>query len=131
MKPLTYAILIRHSIPSEIITKFIIAWGKKIGPKFKLLLTLGSGDDEANLGIEEILTNQVGIYTAQTIELINGLSNVLGKESLLAYLVSMTRRIAEIHRVLKDTGSFYFHCDPTASHYIKLIIDSVFVSSGG
>jgi site-specific DNA-methyltransferase (adenine-specific) len=38
----------------------------------------------------------------------------------------MTLRIVEIHRVLKPTGSFYLHCDPTASHYLKLVLDSVF-----
>jgi site-specific DNA-methyltransferase (adenine-specific) len=40
-------------------------------------------------------------------------------------------RIAEIHRVLKSTGSFYLHCDPTASHYLKLVIDAVFCPKGG
>ena len=43
----------------------------------------------------------------------------------------MTLRITEIHRVLKSTGSFYLHCDPTASHYLKLILDTVFVTTGG
>jgi len=56
---------------------------------------------------------------------------VLKKGSLLAYLVSMTVRIAEIHRVLKPTGSFYLHCDPTASHYLKLVIDAIFCAHGG
>ncbi|MFM6592299.1 MAG: DNA methyltransferase, partial [Dolichospermum sp.] len=65
------------------------------------------------------------------IALITGLSNVLGKGSLLAYLVSMTLRITEIHRVLKPTGSFYLHCDPTASHYLKLILDAIFCAQGG
>ena len=55
----------------------------------------------------------------------------MGKGSLLAYLVSMTLRIAEIYRVLKPTGSFYFHCDPKASHYLKIIIDAVFCSQSG
>jgi len=50
---------------------------------------------------------------------------------LLAYLVSMTLRIVEIHRVLKPTGSFYLHCDPTASHYLKLVIDAIFCVKGG
>lgn len=68
-------------------------------------------------------------WTEQTVELIRGLEKVLGRGSLLAYLVHMTLRIVEIHRVLKPTGSFYLHCDPTASHYLKLICDSVFVSN--
>jgi DNA methylase/Restriction endonuclease len=55
----------------------------------------------------------------------------LGKGSLLAYLVSITLRSVEIHRVLKPTGSFYLHCDPTSSHYLKLILDSIFCPLGG
>lgn len=43
----------------------------------------------------------------------------------------MTLRIVEIHRVLKPTGSFYLHCDPTASHYLKLVLDTVFCGQGG
>lgn len=60
-----------------------------------------------------------------------GLQTVLSQGSLLAYLVSMTLRVAEIHRVLKPTGSFYFHCDSTSSHYLKIILDSIFCSQGG
>ncbi|MFM8008418.1 MAG: DNA-methyltransferase, partial [Dolichospermum sp.] len=88
-------------------------------------------DDHAIHGINEILINYHGLFTQQCMALITGLSNVLGKGSLLAYLVSMTLRITEIHRVLKPTGSFYLHCDPTASHYLKLILDGVFCSQGG
>ncbi len=89
--------------------------------------------DEAEAGllwITHIEQLQSGKLTEQTVELMRGLGKVLGKGSLLAYLVSMTLRIIEIHRVLKPTGSFYLHCDPTASHYIKLILDTVFVSDG-
>ena len=70
-------------------------------------------------------------WTEQTVELIRGLEKVLGRGSLLAYLVHMTLRIVEIHRVLKPTGSFYLHCDPTASHYLKLVLDAVFCGQGG
>jgi DNA modification methylase len=70
-------------------------------------------------------------WTEQTVELIRGLEKVLGRGSLLAYLVHMTLRIVEIHRVLKTTGSFYLHCDPTASHYLKLVLDAVFCGQGG
>ncbi len=88
-------------------------------------------DDYANQGLQEILTNYDGKFTRQCMSLINGLTDVLGKGSLLAYLVSMTLRITEIHRVLKPTGSFYLHCDPTSSHYLKLVLDAVFCSQGG
>ena len=50
----------------------------------------------------------------------------LGDNDMMAYLTMMAQRMAEFHRVLKDTGSIYLHCDPTASHYLKLLMDSVF-----
>ncbi|TAE00561.1 MAG: site-specific DNA-methyltransferase [Bacteroidetes bacterium] len=85
----------------------------------------------ANEGFEQIITNKNGVFTAQSINLIFGLEKVLGKGSLMAYLISMTLRIAEIYRVLKPTGCFYLHCDPTASHYLKLIVDAIFCAQGG
>lgn len=88
-------------------------------------------DDEAVKGFEQITTNYNGVFTKQSIELIIGLEKVLGKGDLLAYLIHITLRVAEIFRVLKPTGSFYLHCDPTASHYLKLILDSIFCAKGG
>ena len=61
-------------------------------------------------------------------ELMKGLELIIGKNDLLAYLVMMAIRLRELYRVLKDTGSLYLHCDPTASHYLKLILDSIFSS---
>lgn len=88
-------------------------------------------DKRASEGFVEILANDNGRFSAQTVDLIKGLQFVLKKGSLLAYLVSMALRITEIQRVLKPTGSFYLHCAPTASHYLKLVIDSVFLPRGG
>ena len=88
-------------------------------------------DDYAIAGYAEILANDQGRFQAPLIELIKGLHAVLGEGSLLAYLVSMALRITEIQRVLKLTGSFYLHCDPTSSHYLKLVLDAVFCSQGG
>jgi DNA modification methylase len=50
----------------------------------------------------------------------------LGTNDMLAYLTMMAPRLVELHRVLKGTGSLYLHCDPTASHYLKLLLDAVF-----
>ena len=72
-----------------------------------------------------------GKLTPQTVALIKGFEQVLGRGNLFAYIVHMTLRIVEIHRVLKPTGSFYLHCDPTASHYLKLVLDAVFCGQGG
>jgi len=52
--------------------------------------------------------------------------DLLGPNQMMAYLVMMTPRLLELHRVLKPTGSLYLHCDPTASHYLKLILDTIF-----
>jgi site-specific DNA-methyltransferase (adenine-specific) len=86
---------------------------------------------QAQDAYEEIIGNANSRFTRQTIELVKGFQSVLKTGSLLAYLVSMTLRITEIQRVLKPTGSFYFHCDPTSSHYLKLVIDAVFCPNGG
>jgi site-specific DNA-methyltransferase (adenine-specific) len=88
-------------------------------------------DDFAMAGYDDIRENAGGRFTAQVVELLGGFEAVLGRGSLLAYLVSMALRITEIQRVLKPSGSFYLHCDPTASHYLKLVLDAIFVSQGG
>ena len=50
----------------------------------------------------------------------------IGRNDVTAYLVMMTIRLIELHRVLKPTGSLFLHCDPTASHYLKLVLDQIF-----
>lgn len=59
-------------------------------------------------------------------DLIQALRSFLGQNDMMAYLVMMAIRLVEMHRVLKPTGSIYLHCDPTASHYIKLLLDAIF-----
>jgi site-specific DNA-methyltransferase (adenine-specific) len=54
------------------------------------------------------------------------LEKIVGHNDVLAYLTMMTVRLFELHRVLKPTGSIYLHCDPTASHYLKIVMDTVF-----
>lgn len=88
-------------------------------------------DDMAIEGHAQIMTNYEGRFTRQSIELVKGLELILGKSDLLAYLVHMTLRVTEIFRVLKPTGSFYLHCDPTASHYLKLVLDAIFCGQSG
>jgi DNA modification methylase len=51
------------------------------------------------------------------------LRDLIGTNQVMAYLVMMAARLVELHRVLKPTGSLYLHCDPTASHYLKIGID--------
>ena len=51
---------------------------------------------------------------------------LLGENDAMAYLVNMAPRLVELHRVLKPTGSLYLHCDPTMSHYLKVLLDAIF-----
>ncbi len=59
-------------------------------------------------------------------DLMNTLITFLGRNDMMAYLVMMAIRLLEFHRVLKSHGSIYLHCDPTASHYLKVVMDAVF-----
>ncbi|MDR0528472.1 MAG: restriction endonuclease, partial [Zoogloeaceae bacterium] len=59
-------------------------------------------------------------------EMIQAMRRFLGENDMMAYLVMMARRLLELHRVLKPTGSLYLHCDPIASHYLKIVLDAVF-----
>ncbi len=59
-------------------------------------------------------------------EMIQALRRFLGENDMMAYLTMMANRLLELHRILKDTGSLYLHCDPTASHYLKIVLDGVF-----
>jgi DNA modification methylase len=59
-------------------------------------------------------------------DLMAALRVFLRENDLMAYLVMMANRLIELHRVLKPTGSLYLHCDPTASHYLKILLDGIF-----
>ena len=59
-------------------------------------------------------------------DLLQAMLSFLGRNDMMAYLTMMAPRMVELRRVLKPTGSIYLHCDPTASHYLKLLMDSMF-----
>lgn len=63
---------------------------------------------------------------ANVAEMIGALRHFIGSNQMMAYLVMMAARLVELHRVLKPTGSLYLHCDPTASHYLKIVLDTIF-----
>ena len=77
---------------------------------------------ESELAYRDVITNgpnKVG-------QLLAAMRSFLGQNDMMAYLTMMSQRMVELHRVLKQTGSIYLHCDPTASHYLKMLMDSVF-----
>lgn len=55
-----------------------------------------------------------------------GFRGILGPSDMLAYLTMMTPRLVELRRVMRPDGSLFLHCDPTASHYLKLLLDAIF-----
>ncbi len=59
-------------------------------------------------------------------ELLRAMRSFLKENDMMAYLTMLAVRLLELHRVLKETGSLYLHCDPTASHYLKMLLDAVF-----
>jgi DNA modification methylase len=71
----------------------------------------------------ELLTGDAPLTVKDALE---AMRKLLGDNDILAYLSMMTARLIELRRVLKPTGSLYLHCDPTASHYLKVILDAIF-----
>ncbi|MGD1091799.1 MAG: DNA methyltransferase [Bryobacteraceae bacterium] len=78
--------------------------------------------DEAERAFDEVIRSR----NTDASELLRALRVFLHENDMMAYLCMMAIRLIELHRVLKATGSLYLHCDPTASHYLKLVLDSIF-----
>jgi site-specific DNA-methyltransferase (adenine-specific) len=79
-----------------------------------------------NIHAEEAFDDTIRSGNTDAAELLRAMRSALGENDLMAYLAMMAVRLIELHRVLKPTGSLYLHCDPTASHYLKIILDAVF-----
>lgn len=82
-------------------------------------------DESTELLSKELLRGCAGRLVADAIR---GLKNLLGRDRMMAYLVNIAPRLAEVKRVMRKTGTVYLHCDPTASHYLKVVMDAVFGS---
>lgn len=61
---------------------------------------------------------------------VSGLRRWIGENAMMAYLAMMAVRLLELRRVLRPSGSIYLHCDPTAGHYLKIIMDAIFGHEG-
>jgi site-specific DNA-methyltransferase (adenine-specific) len=78
--------------------------------------------DEAEIAFDEVLKSG----HADAAEMLRAMRQVLKENDMMAYLTMMAVRLIELQRVLKPTGSLYLHCDPTASHYLKVMLDGIF-----
>ena len=79
-------------------------------------------NDKAEAAFHDVMT----CGNTDVAELLRAMRGFLKENDMMAYLAMMAARLIELHRVLKPTGSLYLHCDPTASHYLKLLLDGVF-----
>ncbi|MHB8172916.1 MAG: DNA methyltransferase [Nitrospirota bacterium] len=79
-------------------------------------------NEETERAFQEIIR----IAPSNVIEMMNSFKQFLHPNDMMAYLTMMCVRLVELKRVLKDTGSIYLHCDPTASHYLKVLMDAIF-----
>jgi site-specific DNA-methyltransferase (adenine-specific) len=77
-------------------------------------------EDGAELAVERVRQADVKIF-----RVLQALQGFLGQSDLMAYLAMMTVRLLELRRVLRPTGSLFLHCDPTASHYLKTVLDAI------
>ena len=76
--------------------------------------------------IERAFQEIVESAPSEVVDLMLSLRRAVRENDILAYLTMMCIRLLELKRVLKETGSIYLHCDPTASHYLKIVLDAVF-----
>jgi len=78
------------------------------------------------LSAEDAFDRVMASGNTDAAEMLRAMHGFLKKSDLMAYLAMMAARLIELHRVLKPTGSLYLHCDPTASHYLKTLLDAIF-----
>ena len=83
-------------------------------------------NSSAEQAFDEVMQNG----NTDAAEMLRAMRAFLKENDMMAYLAMMAVRLLELHRVLKPTGSLYLHCDPTASHYLKIVLDAVFGMNG-
>jgi len=78
--------------------------------------------EEAEKTFQEIVYNA----PAKVVDMMNAFRSFIGSNDMMAYLTMMCIRLTELRGILKETGAIYVHCDPTASHYLRIILDAIF-----
>lgn len=79
-----------------------------------------------NLAAEQTYNDLVINGTPAVSSMVSAMRDFIGTNQMMAYIVMMAARLVELRRVLKPSGSIYLHCDPTASHYLKVVMDTIF-----
>ncbi len=130
--------ILREYIPSESVDLIYLDPPFNSSRNYNVLFKDESGtDSEAqitafedtwhwNLPTQETYNELVTQASDHVSKVIASLKDFIGPNQMMAYLVMMAARLVELHRVLKSNGTLYLHCDPTASHYLKIILDVIF-----
>lgn len=79
-------------------------------------------NESASRAFDDVMTSG----NTDAAEVLRAMQSFLGKNDMMAYITMMAVRLVELHRVMKQQGSLYLHCDSTASHYLKIMADSIF-----
>ena len=95
--------------------------GSRAAAQIKAFGDMWQWDEASARAYQEVV--EAGGQVSQVLQSFRGF---LGDNDMLAYLAMMAPRLVELRRALKPTGSLYLHCDPTASHYLKLLLDAIF-----
>lgn len=130
--------ILRDYVPDESVDLIYLDPPFNSNRTYNVLFKQESGEDsEAQIAAFEDTWhwNNAAVETYQELgnnspphvsQMIGALYGFIGPSQMMAYLVMMAARLLELHRVLKPTGSLYLHCDPTASHYLKIVLDTIF-----
>lgn len=131
--------VLRESIPSESVDLVYLDPPFNSAASYNVLFRSAAGEqsqaqieafedtwhwnESAERAFSEVENNR---HNSQASTMLRAIRSTLGENDMMAYLAMMAVRLIELHRVLKPTGSIYLHCDPTASHYLKIVLDAVF-----
>ena len=129
--------ILREKIPDESFDLIYLDPPFNSNKSYNVLFNEESQDSEAQIKAfedswhwtresKEVFDSLIRKTNQDISDLMLSLEKVIGHNDVLAYLTMMTIRLIELHRVIKKTGSLYLHCDPTASHYLKIVLDVIF-----
>jgi site-specific DNA-methyltransferase (adenine-specific) len=130
--------VLRESIPDESVDLIYLDPPFNSNASYNVLFRAPSGEQSQaqieafedswhwNTHAEQAFDEIMKSGNTDAAELLRSMRGFLGENDMMAYLAMMAVRLIELHRVLKPTGSLYLHCDPTASHYLKTLLDAIF-----
>jgi len=98
--------------------------GKMASAQIQVFEDTWKWSDETQSAFEDIV--EAKDVSIQLKEMILAFKSFMGTSQLMTYITMLAVRLVEAHRILKDTGSLYLHCDPAASHYLKILLDQIF-----